>query len=126
MAYDNSDSQSAEEERMSNEKALTPVDQRIVDFYGDQITAVLVETDEDELVFVPIRPICDFLGVTWSPQRRRILRDPIRGSDVRDRYGHRHRPREPAPTKQRDVMPAPGLSEWLAVRHQCRTSQPRC
>jgi hypothetical protein len=77
MAYDSNDSQVSEEERVSNEKALTPVDQRIVDFYGDEITAVLVEADEDEQVFVPIRPICDFLGVSWPSQRNRINRDPV-------------------------------------------------
>ena len=62
---------------MSEEKALVPIDQRTVDFYGDSITAVLVDIAGEEQVLVPIRPICDFLGVTWSPQRRRILRDPV-------------------------------------------------
>lgn len=62
---------------MSQEKALVPVDQRTVSFYGDEITAVLVATDGSEQVFVPIRPICDLLGIAWSSQRRRILRDPI-------------------------------------------------
>ena len=62
---------------MSDDKALVPVDQRTVSFYGDEITAVLVAADESEQVFVPIRPICDLLGIAWSSQRRRILRDPI-------------------------------------------------
>ncbi len=26
---------------------------------------------------MPIRPLCDFLGVSWDPQRRRINRDPV-------------------------------------------------
>lgn len=60
---------------MSN--ALQPVDQRTILFYDDEITAVVVDVDGREVVFVPIRPICEFLGVAWSPQRRRINRDPI-------------------------------------------------
>lgn len=59
------------------QKALVPVDERQVEFYGDEITTVLVEVGGQNEVFVPIRPICDFLGVTWDPQRRRINRDPV-------------------------------------------------
>jgi len=28
-------------------------------------------------VFVPVRPICDYLGIDWSAQYRRINRDPV-------------------------------------------------
>ena len=59
---------------MSDQKALTPIEQRQVDFYGDEIVAVVVEDDQ---VFVPIRPICDFLGVDWSAQYRRVTGDPV-------------------------------------------------
>ncbi|HEX6386339.1 MAG TPA: phage antirepressor N-terminal domain-containing protein [Anaerolineae bacterium] len=62
---------------MSDERALTPVDQRVVDFYGDKITAVLAKTDKGDQVYVPLRPICDFLGVSWPSQRNRINRDPV-------------------------------------------------
>lgn len=33
-------------------------------------------------IFVPIRPICDALGVTFSRQRKKIMDDPILGSVV--------------------------------------------
>ena len=33
-------------------------------------------------IFVPIRPICDALGVTFSRQRKKILEDPILSSVV--------------------------------------------
>jgi len=59
---------------MSDKKALVPIEQKSVEFYEDQVTAVRLASGE---VFVPIRPICDNLGVTWSPQRRRINRDPV-------------------------------------------------
>jgi len=62
---------------MSDEKALVPIEQKTVDFQGDEITAVLVETEEGEQVFVPLRPICDYLGVTWPGQFERIKRDAV-------------------------------------------------
>lgn len=59
--------------------ALIPVKQKTVTFYDDQITAVLVE---DGTVYVPLRPICDLLGVAWSAQRTRIKRDPILSNEL--------------------------------------------
>jgi len=68
---------------MSDEKALVPIEQKTVNFQGDDITAVLVETEEGEQVFVPLRPICDYLDVNWDGQRRRILRDPVLSDEMR-------------------------------------------
>lgn len=64
---------------MSNEgdKALVPVEQRDIDFYGDVITAVMVEVDGRQVVYIPTRPLCDFLGIAWSAQRLRIQRDRV-------------------------------------------------
>lgn len=59
---------------MTDEKALVPVEQKIVEFYEDEVTAVRMADGE---VFVPIRPVCENLGVAWSPQLRRINRDPV-------------------------------------------------
>ena len=56
------------------DKALVPIEQREVDFYGDDIPAVIIEGGE---VYVPVRPICHFLGVQWAAQSKRIKRDPI-------------------------------------------------
>ena len=67
---------------MNDPKALVPVEQRQVTFYDDQITAVLVEDAGEQHVFVPIRPICDFLGVAWTAQRQRILRDPVLAAEL--------------------------------------------
>jgi hypothetical protein len=65
---------------MSDEKALVPVEQKIVEFYEDQVTAVRLDSGE---VFVAVRSICDNLGVAWSSQRRRILRDPVLTEEMR-------------------------------------------
>lgn len=58
-------------------KELTVIEQKDVDFQGDEITAVLVRADEGEQILIPLRPICDALGVDWSGQRQRINRDPV-------------------------------------------------
>jgi hypothetical protein len=62
---------------MSEEKALAVVEQREVDFYGDDIIAALVEEEGRRVVYVPIRPVCNQLGIDWSSQRQRINRDPV-------------------------------------------------
>jgi hypothetical protein len=60
-----------------DEKSLVPILQKQVRFYDDEITAVLVEEGDEKVVYVPIRPICDFLGVAPTGQRDRIFRDPV-------------------------------------------------
>ena len=62
-----------------SEHTLVPVEQKTVEFYEDQITAVRMVSGE---VFVPIRPVCDNLGVTLAGQRERINRDPVLSEEV--------------------------------------------
>jgi len=57
--------------------ALVPIEEKTVDFYGDQITAVLVDSGTEQIVYVPIRPLCTYLGLNASGQRQRINRDPV-------------------------------------------------
>ena len=59
---------------MSDESALLPVEQKSVSFYNDEIIAIRAN---DGAVYVPIRPICENLGVTLAGQRERINRDPV-------------------------------------------------
>lgn len=65
------------------ENALTPIEQKQVVFYDDEITAVLVQIEGEEKVYVPIRPVCEFLGVSWTGQRRRINRDAVLSEEIR-------------------------------------------
>jgi hypothetical protein len=66
------------EMNMTDEQnALVPVDERVVDFYGDELTAVLVEQGGRPEIYVPLKPIADYLGLTWGSQYNRIQRDPI-------------------------------------------------
>ena len=65
-----------------SEQALTPIEVRTVDFYGDEITGALVHAGDEAQVFVPIRPICDYLGLDWSSQRQRLNRDEVLAEGV--------------------------------------------
>lgn len=59
---------------MSDDKQLVVVEQREIGFYDDQISAVQVE---DGTVYVPVRPICDLIGIDRRGQQQRIERDPV-------------------------------------------------
>lgn len=59
------------------QNALLPAEQRHVIFYDDELTAVVVASERGQTVYVPIRPICERLGLDWSAQRQRINRDPV-------------------------------------------------
>ncbi|MDX1416657.1 MAG: phage antirepressor N-terminal domain-containing protein [Candidatus Promineifilaceae bacterium] len=59
---------------MGDEKTMVPVEQKIVEFYEDKVTAVRLATGE---VFIPLRPIVEDLGLDWASQTRRINRDPV-------------------------------------------------
>jgi hypothetical protein len=56
------------------EPSLSVIEQKTVEFYGDEIIAVRAK---DGRVYVPVRPICDLLGVSWSSQQNRINRDEV-------------------------------------------------
>jgi len=60
--------------------ALVPVREQTVDFYGDPIPGALVEAGE---WYVPLRPLTDFLGLAFGPQRRRVLRDALLAARLR-------------------------------------------
>jgi hypothetical protein len=68
---------------MTKDVALQPIEQRTVQIRGDEITAVLVENDDGQHVYVPVRPLCDYLEVSWAGQRQRLQRDPVLGEALR-------------------------------------------
>lgn len=59
---------------MTDERALTPQDQRTVDFYGDELIAVRAR---DGHIYVSLRHLCDALGIDTQGQARRIKRQPV-------------------------------------------------
>lgn len=76
---------------MAETSAIVPLEQKAVEFYGDEIVAVRAAGG---VIYVPVRPICDLLGVDWAGQRRRINRDGVLGAEMQsvaitDREGER-------------------------------------
>jgi hypothetical protein len=61
------------------QRAIIPIEKRDVDFYGDMLIAVLIQKADapEPEVYVPIRPICDYLGLAWTGQLQRIKRDEV-------------------------------------------------
>ena len=57
----------------TTDKALVPTEQKSVEFYGDELIAVLLDGES----YVPIRPLCDYLGLSWTGQFERIQRDAV-------------------------------------------------
>ena len=64
----------SEEELQKPDRALVPIEERTVGFYDDEIPVAIIE---DGKVYVPLHSLCDFLGVNYRSQRRRINRDPV-------------------------------------------------
>lgn len=102
--------------RIQRQPGPIPTEERSVDFYGESIAAMRVNLAGREEVFVPIRPICDYLGLAWSAQRLRILRDPALSEAVQgvivtitpSRYGGRG-----AGPQTMLCLPADYLHGWL-------------
>lgn len=67
----------------SENTALVPREVRTVDFYGDVIIGALVVVANENQIFVPIRPICDALHLTWSGQYERLKRDEVLAEVIR-------------------------------------------
>jgi hypothetical protein len=56
------------------DKALQPIEQKEVDFYGDDLTAVRAD---DGRVYVVMAHLCDALGIDTQGQARRVRRHTI-------------------------------------------------
>jgi ferritin-like metal-binding protein YciE len=59
---------------MSEENALVVVEQRDVNFYEDELTAVRAT---DGHIYVSLRQMCEALGIDAQAQRRRIVRHDV-------------------------------------------------
>ncbi|NNJ12965.1 hypothetical protein EKD04_021810 [Chloroflexales bacterium ZM16-3] len=62
---------------------LIPNEIKTVDFYGDPITGALVRVGEESRIYVPLRPVCDYLQLDWSSQRKRINRDEVLKEEIK-------------------------------------------
>ena len=71
-----------DDQEQDKARALVPVDERRVALMeGDEVRAVRAE---DGTIYLPLRPMCESLGLSYRPQRRRIQRDPSLEEGVRE------------------------------------------
>ena len=60
--------------------AIVPARQEIIPFYGDPIP---VAQGPDGDLYVPLRPLADFLGLSFGSQRNRVARDRVLSARAR-------------------------------------------
>ncbi len=108
------------------ERALAPIEERRIDFYGDEILVVLVKAGGEQQIYVPIRQFCKYLGLDWSAQYRRIRRDEVLSQCLTNilivhhmqRYNTLCLPLEYLPSWLFGVMPG-RVKPHLAAKLQC-------
>jgi hypothetical protein len=61
-------------------QALVPVREQVIDFYGDPVPVAQAGPDE---LYVPLRALATFLGLSVSGSRQRVMRDPVLARRVR-------------------------------------------
>ena len=61
-------------DNLNAEAALVPVREQTVDFYGDSLPAGQLA---DGTILVPLRPICEAIGLSWAGQQQRVQRDEL-------------------------------------------------
>src|SRR5437870_891592 len=96
----------------AGKQALVPLRKQTVDFYGDQVLAVLVEEGGEQHVYVPLRPIVEYLGLTWPSQTLRLRRDPVLAAGSRIVFITKTNPREPGNPNML-CLPLDLLPGWL-------------
>ncbi len=70
------------EDEVANQRALVPLQVNQTDFHGDLLVVALVEIDGERQAVVPLRQFCDYLGVDWSAQRQRLVRDEVLAAEM--------------------------------------------
>ena len=90
---------------MSDEAAIVPAREQAVEFYGDTVPAAQLA---DGTVLVPLRPICEALGLNWSGQLQRTQRDEVLGDELSVCVIHT----EPGP-RPMQCLPLKHLPGWL-------------
>jgi hypothetical protein len=47
------------------------------------VIGVILEEGGERRIYVPVRPICQYLGLSWAGQRERIMRDDVLAESIR-------------------------------------------
>ena len=61
-------------EAMASTDSLIPLEERTVDFYGDSILGLRVAGEPQLDIYLPIRPLYEYLGLAWSGPYERLKR----------------------------------------------------
>jgi len=88
---------------------LAALEVREVPFYGDQILAVAVPEGPTIGVYVPLRPLCNLLQLSWGSQFRRTHEDEVMGEALRSVLITRTE----GPTRTYTCLPLEMLFGWL-------------
>lgn len=108
---------------MAEEKALIPLEEQTVDFYGDEITTALVDINGRIVMYVPIRPICKYLGLAWSGQFERIQRDKVLSQVAKSVRVTRTNSDSPRGDPDALCLPVEFLNGWLFGINASRVKQ---
>jgi P22_AR N-terminal domain/ORF6C domain len=71
-----------EEDEAKGALTLVPLQVNQTDFHGDLLVVALVEIDGERQAVVPLRQFCDYLGIDWSAQRQRLVRDEVLAAEM--------------------------------------------
>ena len=96
-----------------SDKALVPIEQREVEFYDDEVTAVIVTIESVQQVYIPVRPLIERLGLNWAGQSQRIQRDPVLSEEIRPCVVVTHTQGQPDQRRQMLCLPLDYVSGFL-------------
>src|SRR5215472_5478470 len=65
------------EEEARGMPALIPSQIGQINFHGDELQVLLVETEDQRRVYVPVRQFCIHLGLDWASQYQCMKRDRV-------------------------------------------------
>ena len=64
--------------KLTKIQELVPVEQKLIDFQDGKITAVMVQDKNGrENIYIPLRPLIEGMGLSWSGARDRIKRNEV-------------------------------------------------
>ena len=71
-----------EEDETLGQQSLIPLQIGQKEFHGDTLLVALVEINGERQAVVPLRQFCEYLGVDWSAQRQRLVRDEVLAAEM--------------------------------------------
>lgn len=107
---------------MTEPSPLLPEAIRTIPLYGDEIPGALVRIDGEAKIYIPLRALCDFLGLSWAGQRERTMRDEVLADVVR--FVRVTRTNSPGSNPNILGIPLEVLPGWplVSARSACYTS----